>query len=62
MFSFIINLYTSKSLSDYYVTMYRMTRYSDLTLTEIENLIPYELSIYISILTDLLKEEKNARK
>ena len=38
-----------------------MVRYSDYTLTEIENMIPYELEIYSSILIQQLKEEKKKR-
>jgi hypothetical protein len=35
-----------------------MTRYSDYTLTEIENMIPYEFDIYSSILLKQIQEEK----
>lgn len=38
-----------------------MVRYSDYTLTEIENMIPYEFEIYSAILMKQLKEEKQKR-
>lgn len=61
MFDFILQLYTSKSLTKYYQALGTMTRYSDYTLTEIENMIPYEMEIYSAILIKQLKEEKQKR-
>lgn len=35
-----------------------MVRYSDYTLTELENMIPYEFEIFAAILYKQLKDEK----
>ena len=58
MLNFIISLYTSKNLTDYYQNIGSMVRYSDYSLTEIEEMIPYELDIYSSILIKQLRDEK----
>ncbi len=61
-FEFIIELYKSKSLVDLYESIADFVRYSDYSLTEVENMIPYEMEIYSSILLKQLKEEKKRAK
>jgi hypothetical protein len=41
-----------------YESIGALVRYSDYTLIEIENFIPYEFDIYSSILLSQIKEEK----
>lgn len=49
------------SLSMYYETLFSMVQHHKYSLTELENLIPYELDIYVDMLASFLKEleEKN---
>ena len=58
MLDFIISLYLAKDISMFYQGIYTLTRYGDLSLTEIENLIPYEMEIYTSVLNKQLEKEK----
>ena len=62
MLNFIISLYTAKNLVQYYQGIGSFVRYSDYSLTEIENMIPYELDIYSTILMKQLQDEKNANR
>ena len=64
MLEFIINLYLSKNIVVYYQSIGNLVRYSDYSLSEIENMIPYEMEIFSSILMKQLQEEKakNARR
>lgn len=61
MFNFILSLYTSKDLTDYYQGIGQMVRYGNYSLNEIENMIPYEFEIYTAILIQQLKKEKNKK-
>lgn len=56
--NFILSIYRSKSIVSHYTNIGTMVRYSDYTLEDINNMIPYEFEIYSAILTKQLKEEK----
>lgn len=64
MFGFIISLYKSKDISNYYRNIGAMVRYSDYSLSEIEAMIPYEFEIYSAILVKQIQDEnkENAKK
>ena len=46
------------SLENYYKLNFALMQHHNYSLTEIENLIPWELDIYTILLQDHLKEEK----
>ncbi len=48
-------------LIDLYKTNFLITKNHGITITEIENMIPYEREIYIMIILDYLEREKRAR-
>jgi hypothetical protein len=52
-------VYRSKSVADIYNLIGTTVRYSDYTLTEIENLVPYELDIYTAILIQQIQKEES---
>ena len=45
------------SLYNYYKTNFGMMQYHKYSLTEIENMIPWEREIYIGLLMEHIKEE-----
>lgn len=47
-----------KNLQVWYQELGDLTRYSDYSLTELKQMIPYELMIFQSILMTQLEEEK----
>ena len=55
---FIVSVYRSKNIVSHYNNIGTMVRYSDYSLSEINDMIPYEFEIYSAILTKQLKEEK----
>ncbi len=45
------------SLESYYETNFSMIQHHKWSLTEIENLIPWERDVYVQMLSDHLKEQ-----
>jgi len=50
------------SLKNYYETNFALVQYHKWSLESIENLIPWERDIYISMLMEYLKEEERRYK
>lgn len=50
------------SLPIYYRTMFSLIQFHKYSLTELENLIPYELDVYVQMLSDYIKEQDAANK
>lgn len=46
------------NISNYYTTMFAMVQYHKYSLSELEDLIPYERDIYVELLIDHLEKEK----
>ena len=46
------------SLESYYETNFSMIQHHKWSLTEIENLIPWERDVYVQMLSDHLKEQQ----
>jgi len=53
----LINL-SHESLANYYKTNFALMQYHKYGLAEIENMIPFEREIYVSMLVQHLEEEK----
>jgi hypothetical protein len=47
-----------ESLSNYYKMNFALMQYHKYSLAEVENLIPFEKEIYVSMLVNYLEEEK----
>ena len=58
IFEFIKDLYKSKSIISIYKDLGTFVRYSNYSLTEIHQFIPYEFDIYYSIFLKQLQDEK----
>lgn len=50
------------SLENYYQTQFALVQHHKYTLTELENMIPYELEIYLSMLVEHMKMVEMAQK
>ncbi len=50
------------SLENYYHTMFGMVQHHKYSITELENLIPYEMDIYVAFLVDYIKKQEEAAK
>lgn len=50
------------SLAIYYKTMFSMVQFHKYSLTELESLLPYELDIYVEMLSDYIKEQEANNK
>jgi hypothetical protein len=50
------------SLAIYYKTMFSMVQYHKYSLSELESLIPYELDIYVEMLSEYIKELEDRNK
>ena len=46
------------SLANYYTTIFALAQYHKYSISEIEDLIPFERDIYIELLKDHLQKEK----
>jgi 3-methyladenine DNA glycosylase AlkD len=46
------------TLSNYYQTNFALMQHHKYSLTELENMIPWERTIYIALLVEYLKQEK----
>jgi len=51
-------LLSHNSLANYYQTVFALVQHHKYSITEIENLIPYERDIYVSMLQEWLQKEK----
>ena len=45
------------SLENYYLTMFAMIQHHKWNLTELEDMLPYERDIYVTMLTNWVQEE-----
>jgi hypothetical protein len=54
---FLINL-CHDSLANYYKMNFALMQYHKYSLTELENMIPFEREVYIHMLVQYLEEEK----
>ena len=50
------------NLSNYYQTNFALIHHHKYSLTEIENLIPWEKFVYLELLSAVLKEEQEQAK
>jgi hypothetical protein len=50
------------SLENYYVTNFSLMQHHKYSLTELENMMPFERKIYISLLVNYLEEEAEKAK
>lgn len=55
-------MYGTEDLAKYYDTITRLIKRKDFSLSEIENMIPYEIDIYVTNIIKLIKEESNNSK
>jgi len=53
---------SSESLVNYYKTNFALMQHHKYSLTEIEDMIPFEREIYITLLTQFIKEENERIK
>lgn len=52
---------SDESLSNYYTLTSALTEHN-MTLSEMENMIPFEHSIYVSLLSERIKKRKEAQE
>ena len=45
-------------LSDYYQTIFALAQHHKYSITEIENLMPYERDLYFGMLVDFIEKQK----
>jgi len=50
------------TLENYYRTNFSLMQHHKYSLTEIENMMPWERTVYISLLNAYIKEQEEARK
>ena len=50
------------SLGNYYKTNFALMQHHNYSLSDLENMIPYEREIYVSLLNDFIKEENERIK
>jgi len=50
------------TLENYYRTNFSLMQHHKYSLTEIENMMPWERTVYISLLNTWIKEQDEARK
>jgi hypothetical protein len=46
------------SLGNYYKTVFSLAQHHKYSITEVENLIPYERDLYVDMLVDFVEEQK----
>lgn len=54
---FLVGL-SHNSLVSYYQTNFALMQHHKYSLTEIDNMVPWEREVYLSMLTEWLKEQK----
>lgn len=50
------------SLENYYQMQFSLVQHHKYSLTELDNMIPYELDIYVKLLTEHIKSLENERE
>jgi hypothetical protein len=50
------------ALSNYYSTIFSLAQHHKYSISEIENLIPFERDIYVEMLVDYLKEVEETKQ
>ena len=50
------------TLENYYRTNFALMQHHKYSLTELENMMPWERTVYISLLNTWIKEQEEARK
>ena len=50
------------SLQNYYAIIFAMVQHHKYSITEIENMIPFERDIYVEMLTNYLQELEKAKQ
>jgi hypothetical protein len=50
------------SLANYYKTIFSLAQHHKYSITELENLIPFERDIYVELLMEYLKELEDAKQ
>ena len=50
------------SLGNYYKTVFSLAQHHKYSITEVENLIPYERDLYVDMLVDFVEEQKAQQK
>jgi len=50
------------SLANYYKTIFSLAQHHKYSITELENLIPFERDIYVELLMEYLKELEEAKQ
>lgn len=50
------------TLENYYQTQFSLVQHHKYSLTELENMIPYELDIYINLLVEHIKSLEKEKK
>ena len=50
------------NISNYYRIIFALAQHHNYSITEIENLIPYERDIYVEMLVDFIEAEKERQK
>jgi hypothetical protein len=53
---------SSESLINYYKTNFALMQHHKYSLTELEEMMPFEREIYITLLTQFIKEENERAK
>lgn len=46
------------NITNYYKTIFSMVQHHKYSITELENLIPFERDLYVEMLVDYLEEQK----
>tara|TARA_B100001113_G_scaffold352833_1_gene355273 strand:+ start:471 stop:683 length:213 start_codon:yes stop_codon:yes gene_type:complete len=55
-------LLSHNTLANYYSTVFALVQHHKYSISEIENLIPYERDIYVSMLQEYLQREKERQE
>lgn len=50
------------SLQNYYSTTFSLVQHHKYSISEVENLIPFERDIYVQMLVDYIKQVEEAKK
>ena len=59
---FFLILLAHNNLKNYYKLIFNMAQHHGYSITDLENLIPYELEIYSSMLIDHLERKKQEQE
>lgn len=54
---FFLTLFGHDNLANYYKTNFSLVQFHKYSLSEIENMLPWERSIYIDLLSDYIRNE-----